>query len=66
MTKLQGRAAAALDATHDLAHVGDHTEKMRDYVAAWLDGKRIKISTVRRAIAYLEMVRREMWPARIA
>ncbi len=57
---IRDRAARALDLTHAAAsrNLGIHTETMRGYVSAWLDGTPIKTSIVRRAIAYLEMIAR--------
>ena len=57
---LRDRAAKALDLTLIAAsrNLGIHTETMRGYVSAWLDGAAIKISTVRRAVDYLEMIAR--------
>ena len=57
---LRDRAATVLDNTHDQASrlVGIHTDKMRDYVAVWLDGAKIKTSIIRHAIKYLEMIAR--------
>ena len=58
--KLRDRAAKALDQTHGAAarKFGIHTDTMRDYLASWLDGAKIKTSTVRRACDYLEMIAR--------
>lgn len=59
MTKLQDRAATALDRTHNpkLALASDpYTVKCRNYLAAWLDGKRMKQTFVIAACRYLEMV----------
>lgn len=55
---LRERAAAALDATHDpvIAYRGPVTMKLRDYVAEWLDGRKIRVTTIRKAVAYLEVV----------
>lgn len=52
--KLRDRAAIALDNTHGAGMVGIHTDKMRDYVAAWLDGQKIDVRIIRKAVAYLE------------
>lgn len=55
--KLRERAALALDRTHDIGMRGIHTDKVRDIVAAWLDGKKIPISTIRKSVGYLEMIK---------
>lgn len=54
---LRDRAALALDTTH-LTMRGVHAEKMRSYVASWLDGKKLTTSFVRKAVDYLEMIAR--------
>lgn len=55
---LQDRAASALDRTHNpglsLAKEVPFV-RSRQYVAVWLDGKKIRQSIVRAAIRYLEM-----------
>lgn len=58
MTHLQTRAATALDLTHGKLMVGLKTEQVRDLLAAWLDGRKFKSSTVRKLVAYLEMIAR--------
>ena len=55
--KLRDRAALSLDRTHDIGMRGIHTDKIRDIVAAWLDGKKIETSTVRKSVDYLEMIK---------
>jgi hypothetical protein len=57
MTQLQNRAAAALDMTH-FTNKGVQTPCVREVVAAWLDGRKLKVATVRKAVAYLEMIAR--------
>jgi hypothetical protein len=54
---LRDRAALALDMTHSSTK-GIRYVEVRDYVAAWLDGRTIKTSLIRKSIAYLEMVSR--------
>jgi hypothetical protein len=55
---LRNRAATALDLTHEpaLAYRGPLTMQIRAMLAAWLDGKKIRISIIRKSVAYLEMV----------
>jgi hypothetical protein len=57
---LRDRAAAALDNTHAAAarRLGLDTDKARDIVAAYLDGQKMRATTVRRFVAYLEMIGR--------
>ena len=54
--KLRKRAAAILDATHapHLAYRGPYSMKCREYLARWLDGKRMPIGIIRRSIEHLE------------
>ena len=54
MTTLRDRAATALDLTHDKEMSGFYTKQFRAYAAAWLDGKKMKTSFVRKVIKYLE------------
>ncbi|MFL6709260.1 MAG: hypothetical protein ACJ8HI_13740 [Massilia sp.] len=59
MTQLQNRAATALDRTHNPALVlanDPYTVKVRAYLAAWLDGKRMKATFVITCCRWLEMV----------
>jgi hypothetical protein len=54
---LRDKAAKALDATHQHDGRGPLTFKTRNAVAAWLDGAaKIRTSTIRKMVAYLEMV----------
>jgi hypothetical protein len=55
---LRERAATALDQTHEpeLAYRGPTTMKLRSLIAAWLDGKKMRLSVVRKSISYLEMI----------
>jgi hypothetical protein len=55
---LKDRAATALDNTHEprLAYRGPMTMKLRELVAAWLDGRKVRTSIIRKSVAYLEMV----------
>lgn len=56
---LQTRAATALDRTHNpmLSLANDpYTIKVRNYLAAWLDGKKMKQTFVIAGCKYLEMV----------
>lgn len=57
MATLRNRAAAALDATH-LSTKGIRYEQVREYLAAWLDGRKIRTSLIRKSVNYLEMVAR--------
>lgn len=54
---IKNRAAAALDRTH-FTSKGIQTASVRELLAAYLDGRKLKISTVRKAIGYLEMIAR--------
>ncbi len=56
LTPLQLRVARALDLTHAIGERGPRMMKCRSYLAAWLDGRQIRVSTVRAALGYLEMV----------
>lgn len=56
---LRDRAAAALDRTHMAVFAlsnDPYTHKVRSYLAAWLDGKKMKHSLVMAGVRYLEMV----------
>lgn len=56
---LQIRAATALDRTHNpaLSLANDpYTIKVRAYLAAWLDGKKMKQTFVIASCKWLEMV----------
>ena len=57
-TPLQLRAARALDLTHAIGERGPRTMKCRSYLAAWLDGRKIRVSMIRYAINYLQMIAR--------
>lgn len=62
---LKDKAAEVLDRTHNAAalRVGIYTDKVRDHLAAWLDGAvKLRASTVRREIDYLAMIARSARP----
>jgi hypothetical protein len=52
---LKARAAAALDQTH-FTNLGIQTPSIRAILAAWLDGRKMNTSLVRKSIRYLEMI----------
>lgn len=54
---LTDRAATALDRTH-FTNMGIRASQVRELLAAWLDGQKMRKSTVRRLVAYLEMIAR--------
>jgi hypothetical protein len=54
---LQERAASLLDRTHKSVLTSDpYYQRTRDYLAAWLDGIKIKRSTVLTCIRCLQRV----------
>ena len=57
---LRDRAATVLDLTGApaIAYRGPMTMKLRWLVACWLDGQKVRVSTIRKSVDFLEMVAR--------
>jgi len=55
---IRERSAIALDMTHGLTMLGTRTIEVRNLLAAYLDGRKFKATTVRKLCSYLEMIAR--------